>query len=59
MDSLRDLLGIKRMERVPNGLIRELYGVTKGLDQRIDEGVLRWFGHVREWRMIVLLRVSM
>ena len=26
--------------------IRELCGVTKGVDERIDEGVLRWFGHV-------------
>ena len=24
----------------------ELYGVRKDLDERIDEGVLRWFGHV-------------
>ena len=26
--------------------IRELCGVTKGVDERIDEGVLRWFGPV-------------
>ena len=26
--------------------IRELCGVRKGLDERIEEGVLRWFGHV-------------
>ena len=26
--------------------IRELWGVKKRLDERIDEGVLRWFGHV-------------
>ena len=30
MDSLKGLLGIRRMDRVPNGRIRELYGVTKG-----------------------------
>ena len=34
------------MDRVPNALIRELYGVTKGVDERIDEGVLRWFGQL-------------
>ena len=34
------------MDRVPNARIRELCGVKKGLDERIDEGVLRWFGHV-------------
>ena len=25
----------------------ELCGVRKALDKRIDEGVLRWFGHVK------------
>ena len=38
MDNLRGLLGIKRMDRVPSAQIRELCGVTKGVD---DEGVLR------------------
>ena len=33
------------MDKVPNSRIRELYGVKKGLDERTDEGVLRWFGH--------------
>ena len=28
--------------------IRELCGVAKGVDKRIDEGVLRWFNHVEE-----------
>ena len=46
MDNLRGLLGIRRMDRVPNARIRELCGVTKGVDERIDEGVFRWFGHV-------------
>ena len=46
MDNLRGLLGITRMDRVPNARISELCGVTKGVDERIDEGVLRWFGHV-------------
>ena len=46
MDNIRGLLGIMRMDRVPNAQIRELSGVKKGLDERIDEGVLRWFGHV-------------
>ena len=56
-DNLRDLLGIRRMYRVPNARIRELCRVTKGVDKRVDEGVLWWFGHVeRGWRMIQLLR---
>ena len=41
MDNLRGLLGINRMDRVPNARIRELCGMKKGLDERIDEGVLR------------------
>ena len=34
------------MNRVPNAQIRELCGVKEGLDERNNEGVLRWFGHV-------------
>ena len=40
MNNLRDLLGIRRMDRVPNAQIRELCGGTKVVDERIDEGVL-------------------
>ena len=46
MDNFRGLLGIRRMDRLPNAQIRELYGVKKGLNERIDEGVLRWLAHV-------------
>ena len=38
MDSLRDLLGIRRMNRVPNPRIIELCGVTE-VYERIDERV--------------------
>ena len=34
------------MDRVPNVWIKEFCGMKKGLDERIDEGVLRWFGNV-------------
>ena len=47
MDNLRGLLGVRRMDRVPDARIRELCGEKKGLDERI-EGVLRWFGHVEK-----------
>ena len=40
MDNFRSLLGIRRMDRVPNGRIWELCGVTKGVDERNDEDVL-------------------
>ena len=46
MDNLIGLLGIWRMDKVPNARIRQLCGVTKDVDEKIDEGVLRWFGHV-------------
>ena len=46
MDNLKGFLGIRRMYRVPNARIRDLFGVTKGVDERIDEGVLWWLGHV-------------
>ena len=36
MDNLRGLLGIRRMDRVPNAWISELCRMKKGLDERID-----------------------
>ena len=45
-DNLKGLLGITRVDRVPNARIKKLCRVTKGADERIEEGVLRWFGHV-------------
>ena len=38
----------RNRERAPNSdaWIRELCDVKKGVDERIDEGVLWWFGHV-------------
>ena len=46
MDNLGGLLGIRRMDRVLNARMRKLCGVTKGVDERNDEGTLRWFGQV-------------
>ena len=46
IDNLRGLLGIRRKDRIPNAWVRELCGVKKGVVQRIDKGVLRWFGRV-------------
>ena len=37
---------LRGLDKVPNARIRELCRVTKGEDERIDEGVLQWFGHV-------------
>ena len=50
IDNLRDLLGIRRMNRVLNTRIREFYGVMKEIDERIDEGVLNFSGGLSMWR---------
>ena len=60
MDNLRGLLGIRRMDRVPNAWIRELCKVKKSLDVRIDEGMFQWFSAMwRGWRGIGLPREPM
>ena len=41
MDNLRGFLVIRRMDKVPNARIRELREVTKELDERMDESVIR------------------
>ena len=46
MDNLRDLLGIGRMDKVPNEWILQLCGVTKGVDEKIYEGILQWLGYL-------------
>ena len=40
MDNLRGLLGIRRIDKFLNARIRQLCGVTKGVNEKIDEGVL-------------------
>ena len=35
MDNLRGLLGIRRMDRVLNAWIRELFGVVKEVDESV------------------------
>ena len=37
MDNLSGLLGVRRMDRVPNGWIRELCGVEKEVGDRMGE----------------------
>ena len=46
MDYLRGLIGIRRMDRVPNAHIREFCRMKKRLDERIDEDAFRWLSHV-------------
>ena len=51
MDNLRGLLSIRRMDRVLNAQIRELCRVVKGVNERIDESVLCWLGHIERMGM--------
>ena len=37
MGNFRGLLGIRRMDKVINAWIRQLCGVTKGVDEKNDE----------------------
>ena len=39
MNNLRGLLGIKRMDKVPNSWIRKLYKLTKGVDKKIGRSM--------------------
>ena len=50
MENLRVLLGIRRIDYVPNERIRELCGVKKRVDKKIDEGVLLWSCHVERMK---------
>ena len=51
MNNLRGLLGIRKMDKVPNALIKQLYGVMKVF----SNGSAMWRG----WRTTGLLRWSM
>ena len=44
--AVRGLEGIRRMDKVPNARIRELCGMAKDVDERIEEDDLYWFSHV-------------
>ena len=39
LENFRGLLGIKRMNKIPNALISEFRGMAKGMDEKIDETV--------------------
>src|SRR5678815_3382180 len=46
MDNFRAVLGVRRIGIMRNERIRELCGVKKVVNERINENMLRWFGHV-------------
>ena len=38
--NIKGLLGIRRIDKVMNARIRQLCGVVKSVDEKVDEGVL-------------------
>merc|ERR1711872_65064 len=45
MNCLRNIFGLRRIDRIPNVEIRRICGKNVSVGQRIDQGLLRWFGH--------------
>ena len=54
MDNLRGLVGIRRVDKMPNAFIRELYGVKKGVDDGITKRV--YLGECMDSRLVGRLR---
>ena len=46
MSCLRNICGVRRVDRISNVEIRRRCGKNVGVGERMDRGVLRWFGHV-------------
>ena len=46
MGCLRNICGVRRVDRISNVEIRRRCGKNVGVGERMDRGVLRWFGHV-------------
>ena len=46
MKCLRSLVGVSRMDRVGNEEVRRRVEIESELTSRVDQRVLRWFGHV-------------
>ena len=46
MKCLRSLVGVSRMDIVRNEESRRRAGIERELASRVDQRVLRWFGHV-------------
>ena len=46
MKCLRSLMGVSRMDRIRNEEVRRRTGIGREFASRVDQRVLRWFGHV-------------
>ena len=64
MKCLRSFGGMSRIDRVGNEEMRKRAGIERELVSRIDQRVLRWFGHVermdeyRRARRVLMAEVS-
>ena len=64
MKYLRSLVGVSRMDRVRNEEVRRRAGIERELENRADQRVLRWFGHLqrmddyRVTRIVLMAEVS-
>src|SRR5678816_2596871 len=54
--TIRVVLGVRRIDKMRNERIIELCGVKKGVNERINESMLRWFGHVERMKDIRLVK---
>ncbi len=46
MRCLTSMLGVSRMDRLTNVEVRRRTGVVRKLSDRVDDSVLRWYGHM-------------
>merc|ERR1712002_866144 len=46
MNCLRNICRLRRIDRVPNVEIKRMCGKNVSVSERMDQGILRWFGHV-------------
>merc|ERR1712105_304859 len=56
MNYLRNICGVRRMDRIANVEIRRRCGKTVGVGERMDQEVLRLFGHVEKMEVERLVR---
>ena len=47
MKCLRSLVGVSLMDRIRNEEVRRRAGIGREFTSRVDQRVLRWFGHVK------------
>ena len=54
---MRNICGIRRVDRVRNAIIRERCGCELSVLERIERSVLKWFGHVERMGEEKLVRI--